>query len=1085
MTLSPYDVRRQERIARRLEELRAWRNAREHPISPWSFRAGGGEPTSLVIGDFWPEVETPVQFAGRGVVPEAWSGEPVELELWLGGEGLVHLSTGFQGGLDPPHHSFPVATAAVGGEPISIVAEVVPKGMFGTHIAEPRLERAHLVVPHSDVRALERDLSMIAEAAQELGEHEVVPHLLEIVEAAFAIYGPSWPTAAETALTRLALGYVNPIGRGGEGIPANFAHEAWDVHPYSMPIWHRPPPPRALEPLPADTLDAVRAARAEVSQRLARLRRDYPPVGRLALTGHAHLDLAWLWPLAEARRKGRRTVATVLDLMARYPEFTFNQSSAQLYTWIAQDAPDLFAQVKARVAEGRWEPVGGSWVEPDGQITGGEAFVRQLLYGQRAFAAWFGRRSTVAWLPDVFGFSGGIPQLLRGAGLEGFVTAKLNRNEENRFPYDLFTWEGIDGSRVTAAMFRNLPPAHAYDGNIVPLDVLGTWRNFDGKRLHPESLLAFGWGDGAGGPTARMLENYARLKAFPALPRLRMGHVEDYFATLPKDGLPVWVGELYLECHRGTLTTQAQTKALNRAAEHRLLEAEAFATIASLSSFSYPHDALEAAWKTLLLTQFHDILPGSSIAEVYQETVPALEEVVRTATAVRDAALAHLGGSALDAESRQRFVVGNAALSPRPLTVLLAGQDEDVTVTDEGGRAVPSQRTADGILVHDPGRTVPGLNWVTLSMAPAKDEPVSAGDGVVRAEATNGGVLLENALLWVEIGADGTLQRLVDTAAGDRDVLAGRGNQLWAFVDKPRIYDAWDIEENYAQEGEAVSGVAAIEIVEAGPLRGAVRVRRRWRDSSIAQTYRLLAGGRRFDMVTEIDWHERQTFLQARFPLAVHTHEASYETLYGVVRRPTHRNTSWDAARFEVSGHRFADCSEPGYGVALLTDGKYGYAAHGNLLTLSLLRGPLYPDPLADEGQHRFTYSLLPHMGDWTEADVVNEAFTLNSPLIAVPVAADRSGTTGSFLTADGLPLTLGSLKRAEEGDGVILRLHEPHGNRGWATLRFAQRVERVERVNLLEEAVDGPEPVLSDGMTIKLAVRPFEVVTMRVTPSS
>ena len=438
-----FDQRRQERILRRIEELRAWRNAREHPVSPWSFSAGetppsgggglGGEaePVTLTVGDSWPVVATPVRFAACATVPREWAGEPVELELWLGGEGFLRLSNGFQGGLDPPHHSFPIATAAAGGERIGIEAEVVPKGMFGTHIAEPRLERAHLVVPHREVRALERDLSVIALAAQELGDHEVVPHLLEIAEAALATTGPAWPTDSETALTRLALGYVNPIGRGVEGIPDNFAHEAWDVHPFSMPIWHLPPAPLPLEPLPETALEAVCRARAEIAARLERLKDDYPPVGRLALTGHAHLDLAWLWPVAETRRKGRRTFATVLDLMERYPDFTFNQSSAQLYAWMAEDAPDLFARVKARVAEGRWEPIGGSWVEPDGQITGGEAFVRQLLYGQRAFEAWFGQRSTVAWLPDVFGFSGGIPQLLRGAGLTGFFTiqAQLERGK--------------------------------------------------------------------------------------------------------------------------------------------------------------------------------------------------------------------------------------------------------------------------------------------------------------------------------------------------------------------------------------------------------------------------------------------------------------------------------------------------------------------------------------------------------------------------------------------------------------------------------------------------------------------------------
>ena len=1083
---SRYDERRQERIARRLEELRAWRNAREHPIADWSFTAGGTS-TKLNIGDFWPVVATPVQFAASGDVPDAWAGEPVELELWLGGEGFLRLSTGFQAGLDPFHHSFPITEEANGGERITIEAEVVPKGMFGSHIAEPRLERAHFVVPHYEMRALERDLTMIALAAQELGDHEVVPHLLEIVEAAFAIYGPAWPSASDTAMSRLALGYVDPIGSGVNSVSGSYAVEAYDVHPYSMPIWQLPPPPRPLEPLPATTLEAVRAARAEVAQRLEQLKQDYPPVGRLALTGHAHIDLAWLWPVAETRRKGRRTFATVLDLMERYPDFTFNQSSAQLYTWVEEDAPDLFARVKERVAEGRWEPIGGSWVEPDSQVTGGESFVRQLFYGQRAFAAWFGKRSTVAWLPDVFGFSGGIPQLLRGAGIDGFFTTKLNWNEENFFPYDLFIWEGVDGSRVTANMFRNLPPAHGYNGNIAPLDTLGTWRNFGGKRQHPESLFAFGWGDGGGGPSARMLENYARIRDFPALPRLRMAHIEEYFAALPESGLPVWVGELYLEFHRGTLTTQARTKALNRAGEHRLLEAEAFAAIAQLSGFPYPHDEIETAWKTLLLNQFHDIIPGSSIAEVYQDTVPELEGVVRTATAVCDAALAHLGSPGNGSASDQGLIVANAALAPRSLTVLLEGQDGDAAVAAPDGSALPAQPVEEGLLVHDPARIVPGLGWLNLSIAAGAPRSAERDAAAVRAERSAGGAILENDLLRIEIGEDGSLRRVVDKAAGDRDVLIDRGNQLWVFVDKPRTYDAWDIEENYESEGDEVGGVEAIEVVEMGPLRGAVRVSRTWRNSRIEQTYRLLSGSRRLDIATRIDWHDRQTYLQARFPLAVHSHEATYETLYGVTRRPTHRNTSWDAARYEVSGHRFADLSEPDYGVALLNDAKYGYSAHGNVLALSLLRSPLYPDPGADEGLHAFTYSLFPHPGDWTAAHVVAEAFALNSPLIPIPAAGDGSqGEMDHFLALDGLPLSLGSLKRAEDGEGLILRLHEPHGNRGRATLRFPIPLTRSDRVNLLEESVEGPAPVVAgDGAMVHLDVRPFEVVSLRVVLSA
>src|SRR5215207_7104017 len=925
---------------------------------------------------------------------------------------------------------------------------------------------------------------MISEACDQLDDHHAVPHLLNACDAALASLAPYWPSESDTTVSRYLRGYENPIGNGLYSMPSFAAAKALDVNRLDRELWSRPEisPP---EPLPEAARWAAEKARALLASRLEAIKSESPPVGGLALTGHAHIDLAWLWPLAESRRKGRRTFASVLGLMERYEDFTFNQSSAQLYAWIEEDDPELFERVKERVAQGRWEPVGGSWCEPDCQVTGGESFVRQLLLGQRYFEEKLGHRCTVAWLPDAFGFSPGIPQLLRGAGISGFFTAKLKWSETNLFPHDLFAWEGIDGSLVTAHTILN--PGSDYNGDIVPFDVLGVWNNFGGKRRHQESLFAFGWGDGGGGPSDRMLENYARLREFPALPRLRMAYIEEYFAALPESGLPVWVGELYLEFHRGTLTTQARTKALNRASEHRLLEAEAFAAIAQLTGFPYPHDEIETAWKTVLLNQFHDIIPGSSIAEVYQDTIPELEGIVGTATAVRDAALVHLGGIAQDSGSSQRVTVANAALAPRPLTVLLEGQDGDTTLTDIEGAALPTQQVEEGLLLHDPARVIPGLGWLNLTMGPGDPHSAGSGPAAVRMDRLVGGPVLENELLRVEIGEDGTLSRIVDKAVGDRDVLADRGNQLWIFIDKPRTYDAWDIEENYESEGNEIGGLESIEVVEVGPLRGAVRVRRAWRDSRIEQTYRLLSGSRRLDIATRIDWHERQTYLQARFPLAVHSHEATYETLYGVTRRPTHRNTSWDASRYEVGGHRFADLSEPDYGVALLNDAKYGYSAHGSLLTLSMLRSPLYPDPGADEGRHAFTYSLFPHPGDWTEVNVVNEAFALNSPLIVVPAAGSGpDGEIDHLFDLDGLPLSLGSLKRAEDGEGLILRLHEPHGNRGHATLRFQMPLRRVERVNLLEEPAADPAPVLAeDERAIRLDVRPFEVVSLRVVLSA
>ena len=1021
-------------------------------------------------------------------IPTSWEGQPVELELWLGGEGLVRLSTGYQAALDPFHHAYPLTDLAAGGEEIGIEAEVMPKGMFGSHIAESRIERAHLVVPHRSLRDLITDLDMVLEACEQLGDHEVVFHLLSAAERALARVHAAWPTATDVTVSRLVLGYRDPLGSGVASLPGGYASDAWDVRPYSMPIWHLPDAPQPLGSLPDAAIQAVDDARTDLAASLQRIGDAYPPTGRLALTGHAHIDLAWLWPVAETRKKGRRTFSTVLNLMDRYPDFTFNQSSAQLYSWVEEDDPALFAGVRERVAEGRWETVGGSWVEPDCQITGGEAFVRQLLYGQRYFQETFGRRHTVAWLPDVFGFSGAIPQLLRGAGLTGFFTIKLNWNEINRFPHDLFEWEGIDGSRVTANMCRNLPPAHGYNGTIRPRDSLGTWREFDGKRRHPESLLPFGWGDGGGGPTAKMLDNFERIKEFPALPRLRMTLIAEYFGSLPTAGLPRWVGELYLEFHRGTLTTQAKTKRLNREGEHRLLEAEAFAALAVASGAhgSYPREELDTAWKRLLLNQFHDILPGSSIAEVYVDAHRDGEATVADAVRLRDRALWSIAASGegpsaptSGSAAATAFLVANASLVSRSLTVLLPSS-ADPTAIGIAGESLPAQRTDQGVLIHAPATKVPGLGWTTVG-ATANAESIPTGS--VRVERTASGVTFENVQLRIEVGADGSLHRLLDRQQ-DREVLADRANQLWAWADKPRVYDAWDIEADYEAVGEELTQAERIDIIEDGPLRVAVRVTRRWRHSTIQQTYRLLAGSRRLDIVTEIDWHERQVYLQARFPLAVRSHEATFETMFGAVRRPTHRNTSWDAARFESCAHRWVDLSEPGYGVALLNDGKYGHAAHDNLLSISLLRGPLYPDPYADEGEHRFIYSLLPHVGDWTTGEVAAEAFALNSPLVVVPLSAGVAPPPNgeAFATVEGSALALAALKQAEDGDGLILRLYEPHGDRGTARLRFHPPPTAVEETNLLEEPlVDGDALLSFVGKEAVLGVRPFGVISLRL----
>lgn len=1062
----PENARRIERAERRVNELRAWRNATESPISTWTLTTTDGSVHHLSVGDLWPVVELPVTLHGSGDVPGDWAGQPVELELWLGGEGVISLSTGLKYGLNPYHHKFPISDALESGFTLEIEAEVSPKGLFGADVPEPRIDRAHLVVPHRQLQNLALDLSIALETAVVLDDHEIVPQLLDAVENALSMLSPVWPTGTETTVNRHLLGYRNPLGTGVNAMSPFSQQESADVHPFYADmggLWSTPKPTGGIEPLPAEVLAVADEAAAYFAGQLDRLRELYPPIGHDVLTGHAHIDLAWLWPTHETRRKLRRTFSSILSLMERYPDFTFNQSSAQAYAWIEQDAPEIFEQIKGRIAEGRWDVPGGMWLEPDCEVIGSESMARQILYGQQYFQQKFGLRSRSAWLPDVFGFSGGIPQLLQLGGMTGFFTHKLNWNETNHFPHDLFTWEGIDGTTVTAWMTRTIRSFRGYNADIQPIDTYGSWADFAGKRYHPEAMVVFGWGDGGGGPTSIQLDRYAKLKNYPVLPRLRMGIIDEYQDSLPKSGLPVWSGELNLELHRGTLTSHGVVKKLNREAETRLSEAETLSALALVrDAHTYPIDDLSAAWKTTLLNHFHDILPGSSIHEVYEDTHRELRAAVSIATEVRDNALAAFGGDGAG------VIVTNAGAAERPLVATLPGYLEAPLHA-----ALATQEVDGGTLVAST-ELVPGLGASALDSIPVGAptiEPVSI-------TKSGGEITLESSEISVTIGSDGSIASCTHKPTA-RSIFRERANQLWAYLDRPRAWDGWDVDERYPQEGFDVGEVTSIDIIEEGPIRASVRVTRNWRSSTIVQTYRITTGSARLDIETYIDWHERRVMLRAHFPLALRAHESVAETIYGVHHRPTHVNTSWQESHFEKSMHRWVDLSESGFGVAILNDGRYAYGASADEVNIALLRSPIYPDHFADEGEHSFTYSVYPHEGGWSDGGVVDEAIALNSPLLV-----GQGSLTGAwtFARQSGVQLTLGALKRAEDNDDLILRLHEANGHRGFTTLTFDQPYAGIDAVNLLEEPAEGlPSIETIDDHTIRFPVRPFQLVTLRI----
>ncbi len=1011
------------RLRKRVAELDLWIVRKSLALERWTLNKN-----AHALGAPWPELNGISRFSHPLVtVPADWPLEQARLRLDLGGEGLLLIAsngTTQKFGLDPYHTSF-----ALAGREFSVLAECVARSPFGVPNRGAKLSRAEIAWIEFDLADFALIITQMTELAQVLGGYAVDPIPLEG-------YHPFHPHPDHSRPHEVVAPLVSAAEKALHHLrwPSDTANYVPRVAPSaeSQSIWQLPLNLRTdPEGLNDDARASVVEARQMLIESLHTLRDRYPQTGAIALSGHAHIDLAWLWPVPETRRKVMRTFHTALDLMDRFPDYRFNQSTAQYYAWLEEDELGLLARIKDKVEAGQWEPIGAMWVEPDTNMPTGKSLVRQLLYGIRYFDKTFGRarRSTVNWLPDVFGFSPAFPQLLRLAGLDSIFTHKTNWSEKNKLPSDLFWWEGIDGSRVLMHTFDN--PAGGYNGWIGPRAAVETWRNYQDKENNPESLLLFGWGDGGGGPSENMLERIAQLAHFPALPAVRQVNVSQWFSDIvgragTDVALPVWVGEIYLEYHRGTLTTQGRTKYLHRRAERALISAETVASMAAL--LGEPVAAsIEDQWRVLLRNEFHDILPGSSIREVHEL---AEEELAGVVSAGESAQQKHLNAIAarLPSGENSALLVVNPDLSPRPLRIV-ADEQLHRAQQVEGGSVL----TAD--------QTVAGLSTAVLAV-----DGLEAPLGLAVGEN-----FLENEFVRVELLADGTLKSVFDKRAG-RECLTDRGNQIVAYIDKPRLFDAWDIEEDYTQEAREVVATGGPEIVERGPHRVAIRFMRKYGASTITQTVRLWANSPRIEFKTDIDWHDRRILLKANFPLAVRSDTATFECAHGVVRRPTHRNTPWDQPKFEVAAHRFVDLSEHGFGVALLNDGKYGHHALFNEVGITLLRSPVYPDALADEGRQTFTYALLPHTGDWLSGNVLAEAEDLNQPLLWKAVKADAE-SSWTAATIDGLTLGLSGFKPSEDGNSLVLRVYEPAGARGSVEVSLPQGASISEELDLLEES--------------------------------
>jgi alpha-mannosidase len=775
-----------------------------------------------------------------------------------------------------------------------------------------------------------------------------------------------------------------------------------------------------------------------------------PSAHQISAVGHAHIDTAWLWPLRETRRKAARTFASAVQLAQEYPRLVFVASQAQQYQWIREQHPQLWQRILKAVADGTFVPTGGMWVESDANLPGGEALARQLVYGKRFFLDAFGVETHDVWLPDSFGYTPALPQLARLAGNEWFLTQKLSWNSANRMPHSTFWWEGIDGSRV----FTHMPPVDTYNAELSGAELARAERQFRDAGPASRSLVPFGYGDGGGGPTREMLERAVRLHDLDGSPVVRLESPSEFFSAAQAEyaDTPTWVGELYLELHRGTYTTQAKNKAGNRRSEHLLREAELWATSASVySGDSYPHEALERIWQQVLTLQFHDILPGSAIAWVNREAREAYEQI--------------------EAELQRLIETSAIALPGTGRTLLNAGpfpRAEVAVVDDADGTG---QQLADG-------------RKAVWAEAPAlgAGRPSAPPTTIVRVRTDGALTIMDNEILRVTIDGDGLLRSVVDLRIG-RDVIPSgqRANLLQLHPDHPAKWDAWDLDRHYRNAHIDLVGADSIAVVDGGPLVARVSVNRSYRSTVITQTYYLAAGSSRVDIETEVDWRESEKVLKAAFPLDVHTERSTAEIQFGHLHRPIHDNTSWDDARFEIWAHRWLHVGEPDYGVALCNDAIYGHdvtrsrAPKGGTVTtvrLTLLRAPHTPDPGADQDIHRFTYALVPGA---TIPMAIREGYRLNLPLRA----SDHGGELPSIVAVDHAGVVIEAVKLADDRSGdVVVRLYEAHGNRANTILMPSFAVSSASTTDLLERP-QSPAELTSGGVAVTL--RPFQILTIRL----
>jgi len=1004
---------------------------RRHPTGPWQIRIGDYHPHGytwesdfepISEGQFWGRPDGNAEMIGSAGIPESMAGQPVWLEVQTASEVFVYANGKLVDGVDPNRVRVKLTDAAKPGFHYDLRFEAYSRSKF------------------DDERALET-LHM-----RGCVQHFHVPELVTLNQEAQAL---KFDLAV---LYEAAFGTLTP-----EAVKLHLQAEIKEL--------------LKLFPLYDSLLDELNAAvprlRAYAREHVYRPGTSFGHTGKLACVAHSHLDLAYHWKVSQCVQKNARTCLVQLRLMDRYPEFRYAHSQAWCYEMLEAHYPELFEEIRKRVAEGRWDIVGGMYIEPDCNLPSAESFIRQVVYGKLYFLEKFGVEVDNCWVPDVFGNSAILPQILKLGGIDYFLSNKMAAfNDTNRFPHNLFLWRGVDGTEI----YASVPSTHFITWN-EPDQVLTSWQTFQDERISDETVHMYGFGDGGSGVNFEMLEYYERIKKLPGFPEMRLTTGRDYlhksFAQHP-ERLEVWDGELYLEMHRGTFTTKGQFKRENRRAEFTAQEVESLLTLAALNGAPYPAGELKSAYKKLLVNQFHDILPGSHTNPVFHETVERYREMREEFSKLKQQALAVLAPPGAPDD----ICIFNPFSEAREGLAVLDGAGAGCLEDAKGNRyAVQRQELPGGgerYVARVPA--VPPLGMRTLRKTGA---PAAAG-----AAATSNGTL-ENRFFRLRFDPHRRLVEIYDKQRSRQIVPQGAvANEWQLFEDKPGAFNAWDILPGYEDHPIELADWDSIEVVENGPLSTAVRLRRAFSLSRAEQVIRLYSGAPRIDFETWVDWRETERLLKVAFPVEVLAKIYTTDTSAGVLERENNRNTTWQQARFEVCAHKWTDLSEGCFGVALMNDCKYGCDVKGNVIRLSLLKAPIRPDRVSDKGEHRFTYSLFPHDGDWRRSGLVEAAYDLNWPLQALGGrrGGPLEGKSGLSIDTPAVKCMAFKLDEKRQRD-VVVRLVELYGSHATARLRPGFPFRRVEVCDLLERQT---AEIASSRDCVEVSFRPYQIQTLK-----